>query len=161
MHFWREFHESRPTLHIALYRHHKAIRTLLGVKAYTYTDAHTREIATDIARRAADMVVTRVDIINIAAEELVRLSHELPAFGALDEIAERAHAEAELALYSRIAQRLSHSLPSPGSWTSRPNQSPCESRRRLAMPQSQTPMQSDSLCSPARDHCGCYFRPSP
>ncbi|MFK0380326.1 Tn3 family transposase [Pandoraea sp. NPDC090278] len=115
-----------PSAHTALYRHHKAIRTLLGVKAYT--DAHTREIATDIARRAADMVVTRVDIINIAAQELVRLGHELPAFGALDEIAERAHAEAELALYSRIAQRLS---PDQRQWLDQLLEADLPARRTL------------------------------
>lgn len=66
----------------ALYRHHRAIRTLLGVKSYT--DAETRPIAIEVARGAAAVVDTRTDIINIAIEELVRLGYELPAFRTLD-----------------------------------------------------------------------------
>jgi len=65
-----------------------AIRTLLGVKPYT--DAHTRGLAIDLAQEAAGMVDTRVGIINITIEELVRLGHELPSFGTLDAIAEQA-----------------------------------------------------------------------
>jgi TnpA family transposase len=93
-----------PSAHSALYRHHKVIRTLLGVKPYT--DSHTRGLAIDLAQEAAGVVDTRVDIINITIEELVRLGHELPTFGTLDEIAEQAYAAAEAALYSRLSQRL-------------------------------------------------------
>lgn len=50
---------------------------------------------------------TRVDIINITVEELVRLGYELPVFRTLDEIAEQAHSAAESALHKRIIQRLS------------------------------------------------------
>lgn len=88
----------------ALYRHHRAIRTLLGVKSYT--DAETRPIAIEVARCAAVVVDTRTDIINIAIEELVRLGYELPAFRTLDEIAEQAHTEAEGLLSERVAARL-------------------------------------------------------
>ncbi|WP_034301970.1 Tn3 family transposase [Herbaspirillum sp. RV1423] len=93
-----------PAAHTALYRHHKAIRTLLGVKPYT--DAQTRNLAISLAQQAAGVVETRTDIINITIEELVRLGYELPAFRTLDEIAEQAHTAAELELHGRIAQRL-------------------------------------------------------
>lgn len=98
-------HITYPVAHTALYRHHKAIRTLLGVKPYT--DAQTRVLVIKVSQEAAGVVDTRVDIINITIEELVRLGHELPTFGTLDEIAEQAYAAAESVLHSRIAQRLS------------------------------------------------------
>jgi hypothetical protein len=88
-----------------LYRHHKAIRELLGVKPYT--DGQTRALAIQIAQQVASVVETRVDIINITIEELVRLGYELPVFRTLDEISEQAHSAAEAALHERINQRLS------------------------------------------------------
>lgn len=88
----------------ALYCHHKAIRTLLGVKPYT--DAHTRQLAIGSAKTAATVVDTRSDIINITVDEIVRLGYELPVFRTIDEIAEQAYAAAELELHARIAKRL-------------------------------------------------------
>lgn len=87
-----------------LYRHHKAIRELLGVKPYT--DEQTRKLTSQIAQEAAGIVETRADIINITIEELVRLGYELPVFRTLDEIAEQAHSAAEAALHKRITQCL-------------------------------------------------------
>lgn len=95
---------SYPASPTALYRHHKAIRTLLGVKAYT--DAQTRPLAIELARNAADVVDTRTDIINITIEELIRLGYELPVFRTIDDIAEQAHTAAEIKLNERVAQRL-------------------------------------------------------
>ncbi|REM67972.1 DUF4158 domain-containing protein, partial [Mycobacterium tuberculosis] len=82
-----------------LYRHHKAIRELLGVRPYT--DGQTRKLTIQIAQEAAGIVETRADIINITIEELVRLGYELPVFRTLDEIAEQAHSAAEAALHKR------------------------------------------------------------
>ena len=87
-----------------LYRHHKAIRELLGVKPYT--DGQTRTLAIQIAQQVASVVETRVDIINITIEELVRLGYELPVFRTLDEISEQAHSAAEASLHEGINQRL-------------------------------------------------------
>lgn len=67
----------------------------------------TRPITVEISQRAAAIVDTRVDIINITVEELVRSGYELPAFSTLDTIAEKAHAAVESALYKKISQRLS------------------------------------------------------
>ncbi|MBF8179150.1 Tn3 family transposase [Herminiimonas contaminans] len=94
-----------PASHTALYRHHKAIRALLGVKPYT--DAQTRKLTIRLAHEAARMVDTRTDIINITIQELVRLGYELPVFRTLDEIAEHAHFLAETELHERISHRLS------------------------------------------------------
>jgi TnpA family transposase len=115
-----------PAAHSALYRHHKVIRTLLGVKPYT--DAHTRGLAINLAQKAASVVDTRVDIINITIEELVRLGHELPTFGTLDEIAEQAYAAAEAALYSRLSQRLT---AGQRKWLDRLLESELPARRTL------------------------------
>jgi TnpA family transposase len=103
-----------PAAHTALYRHHKAIRALLGVKPYT--DAQTRKLAIRIAVEAAGVVDTRTDIINIVVEELVRLGYELPVFRTLDDIAEQAHTSAESELNGRIAQRL---RPAQRQWLDR------------------------------------------
>src|SRR6185312_14894742 len=93
--------------HTALYRHHKAVRSLLGVKPFT--DVQTRTLAIRLAQDAAAVVETRVDIINITIEELIRHGYELPVYRTLDDIAEHAHAAAEAELHGRIAQRLSAS----------------------------------------------------
>ena len=52
-----------------------------------YTDAQTRKLGVRIAQQAAAVVETRVDIINVVVEELVRQGHELPVFRTLDDIA--------------------------------------------------------------------------
>jgi TnpA family transposase len=93
-----------PAAHTALYRDHKAVRELLGVRPYT--DAHTRKLAINLANSASSVVETRTDIINIVVEELVRLGHELPVFRTIDDIAEQAHARGQAELHLRIAQRL-------------------------------------------------------
>ena len=84
----------------ALYRHHRVIREVLGVTPYT--DAQTRPLAVSLARGAAEVVETRVDIINCVIEDLIRHGHELPAFSTLDDIAEEVHAAAQTALYQSI-----------------------------------------------------------
>ncbi len=109
-----------------LYRHHKAIRELLGVKPYT--DGQTRALAIQIAQQVASVVETRVDIINITIEELVRLGYELPVFRTLDEISEQAHSAAEAALNARINQRLSSAQR---TWLDRLLESELPARRTL------------------------------
>lgn len=109
-----------------LYRHHKVIRELLGVKPYT--DGQTRRLAIQIAQQVANVVETRVDIINITIEELVRLGYELPVFRTLDEISEQAHSAAEAALNARINQRLSSAQR---TWLDRLLESELPARRTL------------------------------
>lgn len=95
----------------ALYRHHKVIREVLGVTPYT--DALTRPLAVSFARKAAEVVETRVDIINCVIEDLIRHGHELPAFSTLDDIAEEVHAAVQTALYQSIDKQLT---PSQRQW---------------------------------------------
>lgn len=90
-----------------MYRHHKAIRTLLGVQAYDEKDG--RKLLVQIAHDTASVVNTRTDLINIAINELVRLGYELPAFRTIDDVAEQVHTAAEANLHVWIAQKLSAS----------------------------------------------------
>lgn len=93
-----------PSAHRSLYRHHEAVRKLLGVQPFTGPRA--RNDAVRIAREVSQIVNTRIDIINILIAELVRLDYELPMFGALVKIAEKEHEAAEQALYTGVWQRL-------------------------------------------------------
>jgi len=89
-----------PSAHRSLYRHHEAVRKLLGVQPFTGPRA--RNDAVRIAREVSQIVNTRIDIINILIAELVRLDYELPMFGALVKIAEKEHEAAEQALAAAI-----------------------------------------------------------
>lgn len=100
-----------PDAHRSLYRHHEAIRKLLGIKPYA--GAETRSMTVKIARDASAIVNTRIDIINILISELVRLGYELPSFGALVKIAEKQHEAAETALYTSVNKLL---IPEQRVW---------------------------------------------
>lgn len=93
-----------PDAHRSLYRHHEAIRKLVGIKAYSGPVARAEAIK--IAREASAVVNTRIDIINIVISELVREGYELPSFGTLVKIAEKQHEAAEQALYTSIDKLL-------------------------------------------------------
>jgi TnpA family transposase len=88
-----------------MYRHHNAIRNLLGV--HRYDDKTGRKLLMRVAHEAASVVNTRTDLINIAINEMVRLGYELPVFRTLDDIAEQIHTAAEADLHIAIAQKLS------------------------------------------------------
>lgn len=98
---------SYPQAHRSLYRHHEAIRKLLGVSPFSGSDA--RAEAEQIAQEVGRTVNTRTDVINILISELVRLDFELPSFGTLVKIAEQAYEAAEQQLYSTVFGRLSES----------------------------------------------------
>lgn len=93
-----------PDAHRSLYRHHEAIRKLLGVRPFTGSSA--RRDAVQIALEASQVVDTRTDVINILVEELIQQGYELPSFSTLVTIAEQVHEAAQQALHIRIAQRL-------------------------------------------------------
>ena len=93
-----------PDAHRSLYRHHEAIRKLLGIKAYIGDDA--RAVAIQIANEAATVVNTRIDVINILISELVRLGYELPMFGSLVKVAETQHEAAESSLFASVEKLL-------------------------------------------------------
>ena len=59
-----------PEAHRSLYRHHEAIRTLLGVRPFT--GAAARKEANQIALEASQIVDTRTDVINILVDDLIQ-----------------------------------------------------------------------------------------
>jgi TnpA family transposase len=95
-----------PKAHRSLYRHHEAVRELLGVRSFTGPRA--RADAARIAREVCRVVNTRTDIINILISELVRIGYELPSFGTLLKIAEREHEAAERAMFQQVEDRLTN-----------------------------------------------------
>lgn len=91
-----------------LYRHMAAVRSYLRVKAFYGTDAG--EIAYKLAHEFAELLDQRIDIINSLIDELVHRQMELPAFSALDTMAERAHAEVQDRIFNTILTKIPLSL---------------------------------------------------
>jgi hypothetical protein len=87
-----------------LYRHMAAVRTHLQIKSFYGTDAG--EIADKLAHESAELLDQRVDIINALIDELVYRQIELPAFSALDTLAERAHAEVQERIFGTVLLRI-------------------------------------------------------
>jgi len=86
------------------YRHCTAVREYLGIQPYYGKEAS--RVAVRAAYEAAETMDQRVDIINAVIEELIFQRYELPAFSALDNIAEVASATAQERLYARIDRAL-------------------------------------------------------
>jgi Domain of unknown function (DUF4158) len=61
-------------------RHMQTIRDYLGVKRYV---ALTQEWAVEVVKGAAEHKEDLADIVNVAVEELIRRSYELPGFTVL------------------------------------------------------------------------------
>jgi TnpA family transposase len=93
-------HESQRTL-----RHHKGlVRERLGVTA----DAmRAREVAERAIRTAAAVKDNPADLINVALEELVRASCELPAYSTLDRMVGRIRTEVNGAIFETAHTRIS------------------------------------------------------
>jgi len=66
-------------------RHHAAVRAYLGVAP---ADARARRIALEAVYRAAAVMDMPADLINVAIDELLKHSCELPAFSTLDQMAD-------------------------------------------------------------------------
>jgi len=81
-----------------------AVRSHLRVKAFYGTDAG--DIADKLARESAELLDQRIDIINALVDELVHRQMELPAFSALDTLAERAHAEVQDRIFDTVLRRI-------------------------------------------------------
>ncbi len=69
-----------------LYRHHRAIRDYLRVKAY---GKEARHLAIKAVYMAAQTMDNPADLINVSLEMLVKERFELPAFSTLDRLARR------------------------------------------------------------------------
>ena len=87
-----------------LYRHHQLIRTYLKVIPY---GAYARHIAVRAVYQAAQVMNHPADLINVAIEELVKESCELPAFKTLDELSQRVRSLVNRQLFETTLQRLS------------------------------------------------------
>lgn len=89
-----------------LYRHHQAIRKLLGVSAW---DEDGLRVASEAmsAAAAADVMDNPADLINVAIEELVRQRIELPAFSTLDRLSRRIRALVNGRFFAAVMERLS------------------------------------------------------
>ncbi len=84
-------------------RHIKAIREYCGVLGYgSAAQKALARAVVEAARTKEDIA----DLINVAIEELVRQSFELPAFGTIHRAARSAKATVNRGFYRRIAERI-------------------------------------------------------
>ncbi|OLM28770.1 transposase [Pseudonocardia sp. Ae717_Ps2] len=85
-----------------LWRHRDFVRARLGVK---YTPANVREVAESAIRKAVQSKDNPADLINVALDELVRQSCELPGYTTLDAMTASIRTEVNTGLFSRVAAR--------------------------------------------------------
>jgi hypothetical protein len=86
------------------YRHCRAIREYLGVHAYYGKQAHHTAVAA--AYQAAQIMDQPSDVINSVIDELIEQHFELPAYSALQRIAERVNAVVQRRLFQKVLGRL-------------------------------------------------------
>jgi hypothetical protein len=84
-------------------RHVKIIRQYLRVKSF---DEAGQVILSTVVRLAAERMEDLADIINVAIEELIRESFELPGFSTLHKEAKRGRAEVNRTLYRRVSDAI-------------------------------------------------------
>jgi Domain of unknown function (DUF4158) len=92
-------HDSDRTL----WRHREFVRTRLGV---VYEPARVRAVAEAAIRAAAQTKDNPADLINVALEELVRQSCELPGYTTLDAMTATIRTEVNTAFYTAVAARI-------------------------------------------------------
>jgi len=84
-------------------RHMQVIRDYLGVKRY---DTPAQDLVAEVMKRAAEHKEDLADIVNVAVEELIRQSYELPGFTVLLRTARHTRAELNRVLYRRMDELL-------------------------------------------------------
>lgn len=84
-------------------RHVKIIRQYLRVKSFDETG---QVVLSTAVRLAAERMEDLADIINVAIEELIRESFELPGFSTLHKEAKRGRAEVNRTLYRRVSDAI-------------------------------------------------------
>jgi hypothetical protein len=84
-------------------RHVKIIRQYLRVKSF---DERGQAALSTAVRLAAERMEDLADIINVAIEELMRESFELPGFSTLHKEAKRGRAEVNRTLYRRVSDAI-------------------------------------------------------
>nr|WP_235264081.1 Tn3 family transposase [Nocardia seriolae] len=92
-------HESERTL----WRHREFVRTRLGV---VYEPARVRAVAEKAVRAAALTKDNPADLINVALEELVRQSCELPGYTTLDAMTTSIRTQVNSGFFSSVAGRV-------------------------------------------------------
>ena len=93
-----------------LYTYHAAIRTYLGISADT---EQMRQMASAAIAKAVPVMDNPADLINVAIETLVKERCELPAYGTLDELANRLRREVHEQLFQLVLNRLDASEQAP------------------------------------------------
>ncbi|MDH6623601.1 hypothetical protein M2271_001388 [Streptomyces sp. LBL] len=83
--------------------HRKLVRERQGI---SYDQERARNIAEEAIRRAALVKNNPPDLINVALEELVRGTCELPAFRTLDEMAARVRREVNEDIFATVRSRM-------------------------------------------------------
>ncbi|KUL61210.1 hypothetical protein ADL28_15985 [Streptomyces violaceusniger] len=83
--------------------HRKLVRERQGI---SYDQERARQIAVEAIRRAALVKNNPPDLINVALEELVRATCELPAFRTLDEMAARVRREVNEDIFATVRSRM-------------------------------------------------------
>lgn len=84
-------------------RHVKIIRQYLRVKSF---DEMGQAVLSAAVRLAAERMEDLADIVNVAIEELIRESFELPGFSTLHKEAKRGRAEVNRAFYRRVSDAI-------------------------------------------------------
>jgi len=84
--------------------HRQLIREYLGV---VYEPARVRAVAEAAIRTAAQTKDNPADLINVALEELVRSSCELPGYTTLDAMTKTIRTEVNISFHTAVAQRIS------------------------------------------------------
>jgi hypothetical protein len=86
-----------------LYTYHAAIRTYLGISADT---EQMQKAASAAIAKAVQVRDDPADLINAAIEMLVKARCELPAYGTLDELANRLRRQVHEQLFQEVLSRL-------------------------------------------------------
>jgi hypothetical protein len=88
-------------------RHQAAVRDHLGVAP---ADARARRIALEAVHRAAAVMDMPADLINVAIDELLKQSCELPAFSTLDRMAGHVRAQVNRRLCQEVGHQITPNL---------------------------------------------------
>ena len=88
-------------------QHQAVVRSYLGVAP---ADARARRIALEAVHRAAAVMDMPADLINVAIEELLKQSCELPAFSTLDRLVGHTRAQVNQRLCQEVAQQITPAL---------------------------------------------------
>ncbi|GAA1626543.1 Tn3 family transposase [Nonomuraea maheshkhaliensis] len=84
-------------------RHRSFVRSKMGV---TYDAARVRAVAAEAIRKAAQAKDNPADLINVALDELVKATCELPGFTTLDELTKKIRTEVNRGFFTSVSERV-------------------------------------------------------